>query len=118
MPLVCYADALYMPISSKEYIRMDEPTALAPLDEKRYNAARKRITAFHTLFGDGHLYLAYHAAFPIALTPDLLYRLRANFQLDNSKQPLKILWIAIADLLLSNLCEEVEYELYEMKADV
>jgi len=97
---------------------MDEPTALAPLNEKRYNAARKHITAFHTCFGDGHLYLAYHAAFPMALTPDLLYRLRANFQLDNNKQPLKILWITIADLLLSNLCEEVEYELYEMKADV
>jgi nucleoside phosphorylase len=97
---------------------MDEPTALAPLDEKRYTAARKRIAAFHTRFGDGHLYLACHAAFPMVLTPDLLYRLRANFQLDNNKQPLKILWIAIADLLLSNLCEEVEYELYEMKADV
>jgi hypothetical protein len=31
----------------------------------------QRITSFEKRFGEAHLYLAYHAAFPLALTPDL-----------------------------------------------
>nr|WP_052325238.1 hypothetical protein [Hassalia byssoidea] len=78
----------------------------------------RRIEAFHQRFGEAHLHFAYHAAFPLALTPDLLYRLWANFQRDIHGEALKIPWLAVADLLLSSLCDEVGYELYEMETEV
>ncbi|WP_254625810.1 AAA-like domain-containing protein [Nostoc sp. TCL240-02] len=80
--------------------------------------ASRRIESFGQRFGEAHLYLTYHAAFPLALTPDLLYRLWANFQRDIQKQELKIPWLAVADLLLSSLCDEVGHELYEMDTAV
>ena len=83
----------------------------------RTEVARRRIGSFERRFGEAHLYLAYHAAFPLALTPDLLYRLWANFQRDISGQVLGIPWVAVADLLLSGLCEEVGHELYEMRGE-
>ena len=58
-----------------------------------------------------HLEFARHAAFPLALTPDLLYRLR-DYLLQ--EQGLQIPWIVVSDLLLSGLCSEVDEELYEM----
>ncbi|OCQ97670.1 hypothetical protein BCD64_06110 [Nostoc sp. MBR 210] len=76
--------------------------------------ASRRIESFSQRFGEAHLYLAYHAAFPLALTPDLLYRLWSNFQHDIHGEFLNIPWLAVADLLLSSLCDEVGYELYEM----
>ncbi|MEH2371699.1 ABC transporter substrate-binding protein [Nostoc sp.] len=69
---------------------------------------------FEKRFGKAYLYLAYHAAFPLALTPDILYRLWANFQQDIHGEVLGIPWVAVADLLLSSLCDEVGHELYEM----
>jgi CheY-like chemotaxis protein len=80
--------------------------------------AQRRIEAFGKRLGEAHLYLAYHAAFPLALTPDLLYRLWANFQRDIHGEVLNIPWIAVADLLLSSLCDEVGHELYEMEKEV
>lgn len=77
----------------------------------------QRIEIFREQFGEAHLYLAYHAAFPIALTPHLLYRLWANFQQDIRGEKLNIPWIAVADLLLSPLCHEVGRELYEMELE-
>ncbi|MEO1761274.1 MAG: formylglycine-generating enzyme family protein [Cyanobacteria bacterium J06629_18] len=76
--------------------------------------AQRRIKSFTKRFGEAHLYLAYHAAFPLALTPDLLYSLWVNFQQDTQGKVLGIPWIAVADLLLSALCDEVGHELYEM----
>jgi DNA-binding response OmpR family regulator len=84
----------------------------------RTEVAQRRIEAFRKRFGEAHLYLAYHAAFPLALTPDLLYRLWANFQRDIHGEILNIPWIAVADLLLSSLCDEVGDELYEMEKEV
>lgn len=81
----------------------------------RKEIARRRIDSFARSFSEAHLYLAYHAAFPLALTPDLLYRLWANFQRDISGQFLNIPWVAVVDILLSPLCEEVGQELYEMQ---
>jgi hypothetical protein len=69
---------------------------------------------FRRHHGDPHLDLACHAALPLALSPDLAYRLWANFQRDTSGALLGIPWVAVADLLLSPLCEEVGDELYEM----
>jgi hypothetical protein len=80
----------------------------------RPEVTERRIQAFRDRFGEAHFILAMHAAFPLALTPDLLYRLWANFQQDIYGNPLNIPWLAVADLLLSGLCEEVGHELYEM----
>ena len=76
--------------------------------------AQRRIKSFNKRFGVAHLYFAYHAAFPLALTPDLLYRLWVNFQQDIHGKVIGIPWIAVADLLLSSLCDEVGHELYEI----
>ena len=76
------------------------------------------IEAFCSHNGDTHLLLAYHAALPLGLTPELLYSIWANFQIDCHGESLGIPWIATADLLLSNLCEEVGAGLYEMDQQV
>ncbi|MBD2251801.1 pentapeptide repeat-containing protein [Nostoc parmelioides] len=78
----------------------------------------RRIALFEKNFGKPHLYLAYHAAFPLALTPELIYRLWANFQRDIHGQSLNIPWVAVGDFLLSSLCEEVGHELYEINMSV
>ncbi len=88
------------------------------MTKTRSEVAQVRIESFTKSFGEAHLYLAYHAAFPLALTPDLLYGLWANFQQDIHGELLNIPWIAVADLLLSGLCDEVGYELYEMDSTV
>ncbi|MBN3924080.1 hypothetical protein [Nostoc sp. NMS4] len=90
----------------------------ASSNEAKYKIAKRRIESFSKRFGEPHFYLACHAAFPLALTPDLLYRLWANFQQDVNSNLLNIPWIAVADLLLSNLCNEVGYELYEIDWEI
>ncbi|MDJ0649093.1 MAG: S-layer homology domain-containing protein [Xenococcaceae cyanobacterium MO_188.B19] len=80
--------------------------------------ARKRISSFYNRYGEAHLQLAYHAAVPLALTPNLLYSLWAEFQWDINRVNLNIPWIATTDLLFSCLCDEVGYELYEMNEEV
>lgn len=77
-------------------------------------SATRRIESFRQRFGDGHFYLACHAALLLALTPDLLYSLWANFQRDIHDEAIDIPWIAVADLMLSSLCKEVGNELYEI----
>jgi hypothetical protein len=69
--------------------------------------AEQRIAGFTKEFGNTHLKLARHAAFPLILTPDLLYQIWANFV---PEAP----WTAVARLLLSRLCREVGFEMYEM----
>ncbi|AUB37289.1 DNA-binding response regulator, OmpR family, containings REC and winged-helix [Nostoc flagelliforme CCNUN1] len=93
-------------------------THTASSNETRYRIAKRRIESFSKRFGKSHFYLACHAAFSLTLTPDLLYRLWANFQRDINGKVLNIPWIAVADLLLSNLCDEVGYELYQMDLEV
>ncbi|HEY9743195.1 MAG TPA: peptidoglycan-binding protein [Coleofasciculaceae cyanobacterium] len=89
-----------------------------PVLESRPKAIHQRIESFGKRFGKAHLVLAYHAAFPLALTPDLLYCLWANFQRDLHNQVLDIPWVAVADLLLSSLWHEVGNELYEIDTAV
>lgn len=80
----------------------------------RPEAATQCIASFEKRFGRPHLYLACHAALPLAATPGLLYSLWANFQRDCHGRSLNIPWVAVANLLLSSLFKEVGYELYEM----
>jgi hypothetical protein len=69
--------------------------------------AVRRIEGFAKQFGEAHRNLARHAAFPLVLTPDLLYQIWANFV---PEAP----WTAVAHVLLSRLCRQVGYEMYEM----
>ncbi|MGK7893222.1 MAG: NACHT domain-containing protein [Xenococcus sp. (in: cyanobacteria)] len=78
------------------------------------DVAKRRIAKFEDKFGKPHLYFAYHAAFPLVLTPDLLYCLWQTFQRNVQNEVIGIPWIAVANILLSNLCQEVDSELYEM----
>jgi GH25 family lysozyme M1 (1,4-beta-N-acetylmuramidase) len=80
--------------------------------------ARDSIQAFARRFNLPTLYFAYHAAFPMAITPDLLYHLWVNFRLDTQNRPLNIPWVATADLLLSDLVRPVGHEIYEMDGTV
>ncbi|GET37764.1 hypothetical protein [Microseira wollei] len=41
--------------------------------------AQRRVEGFAQQFGEAHRNLARHAAFPLVLTPDLLYQIWANF---------------------------------------
>jgi len=67
-----------------------------------------RILVFEQRYGRKALHLAYHAAFPLTLTSDLLYCLRENFLPD-------VPWYAVPDILLSGLCQTAGYDLYEME---
>lgn len=70
-------------------------------------------------YGDGHFLLACYAAFPVLLTPDLLYQLWLNFSTYNDRgERREIARVAIADILLSSLCEEVSLEMYEMPSNI
>ncbi|MFN9060809.1 MAG: formylglycine-generating enzyme family protein, partial [Pseudanabaena sp.] len=70
--------------------------------------AQQKVERFVRKFGEPHKLLAYHAALPLLLTPELLNYLRTEFlygQVD---------WVAEVDLLLSPLCVPVGHELYAM----
>ncbi|WP_144874811.1 formylglycine-generating enzyme family protein, partial [Hyella patelloides] len=73
-----------------------------------------QLKSFANRFGKAHLDLACHAAFPLALTPELLYCLRENFP---PKVKDKAPWIAVNDILLF-LCDPVGFELYEFQPEV
>ena len=76
--------------------------------------AQLYLQEFTAKFGPSHLDLARHLAFPSVLTPDMAYQIWAHFQRDTAGQPLNIPWVAVADILLSVLCEEIGDELYAM----
>lgn len=78
-------------------------------DEER---AREMVDCFVGRFDESYRALACHAALPLALTPELLNYLRTRFLFG------QVPWVAEADLLLSELCREVGYELYAMDAGV
>jgi len=82
---------------------------------------KKRINQFRAT--DEHNYIfACQAAVPLILNTDLLYQLWNNFKhYQYSFDPqvtYKIPHIAVSDLLLSNLCREVGFQLYEMQKEV
>ena len=84
---------------------------MADLDDinqtRAMRIAKRRVEGFAKQYGEAHHNLARHAAFPLVLTPDLLYQIWANFV---SEAP----WTAVAHVLLSRLCRQVGYEMYEM----
>ncbi|MGK7943228.1 MAG: hypothetical protein AB4058_02025, partial [Microcystaceae cyanobacterium] len=78
----------------------------------------ERIKAFQKRFGQPYLDFACHAAFPLSLTTDLLYRIWANFKEDNQGKKIEAPYYAVADLCVSSLCREVGYGLYEMPDEI
>ena len=77
-----------------------------------------RIHSFFEKYSYSHLILAYHAAFPIVLTTDLLYCIWTNFQFDTKGRPLNIPWLAVSDLLLCDLFKEGWNNLYQIDNSV
>lgn len=74
--------------------------------------AQLKLERFVQRFEPAHRDLALHASLPLILTPELVNHLRAEFLLDS------VGWVAEADLLLSDLCREIGYEMYLMDRDV
>jgi formylglycine-generating enzyme required for sulfatase activity len=75
--------------------------------------AKQTVAQFVRRFDESYRLLAYHAALPLVLTPELVNYLRNEF-LRGEEVP----WIAEVDLLLSDLCSQVGYELYAMDTHV
>jgi len=82
-------------------------------DELTQELAKQQIERFVARFEPSYRYLACHCALPLVLTPELVNYIRVQFLL-NQEVP----WIAEADLLLSELCRPVGYELYAMSSAV
>jgi formylglycine-generating enzyme required for sulfatase activity/uncharacterized protein with von Willebrand factor type A (vWA) domain len=71
-----------------------------------------RIKVFELDYGKKAFSLATYAAFPLGVTPDLLFYLR---QVCLEDPPA---WYTVADILLSGLVNRVEGDLYEFEAEV
>ncbi|MGF1672887.1 MAG: formylglycine-generating enzyme family protein [Rivularia sp. (in: cyanobacteria)] len=74
--------------------------------------AEQMVERFVRRFQPSYKVLACHAALPLVLTPELLNFLRVQFLRG------EVPWVAEVDLLLSDLCRQVEYELYAMDTAV
>jgi len=86
-------------------------SAIAP--SFQWQDQHNRVERFVGRFEPSYRLLIYHAALPLVLTPELLNYLRTQF-LPREQVP----WIAEVDLLLSDLCHPVGYELYAMDTDI
>ncbi len=76
---------------------------------------RSRLEAFVRDFPTpDYLWLARCAAFPVALTTDLAYKIWLNFCQNNPTPDTSPPINAVGDLLLSPLCREIGYDLYEI----
>jgi hypothetical protein len=79
---------------------------------------QKELNAFRARSETNYIF-ACQASIPLVLTPDLLYQLWNNFKQYqysfDAGITYKISHIAVSDLLMSNLCREVGYELYEIE---
>lgn len=74
------------------------------------------IQAFAERYGEAHFRLACHAALPLSLTPDFLYRLWGHIQDDYPGELDPIPWLAVSDFLItSGFCKEVGHDLYELE---
>jgi hypothetical protein len=94
--------------------------SLSVTDEQRVVWYYKRfVEAYFQEYRFGHFILAGYASVPALLTPDLLYKIWQNFYgYKWGPHQMAIHRIAVADFLLSPLCKEVGFELYEMHHEV
>ncbi len=89
---------------------VDSSTDVLTIEQRR-DRAERRVARFVERFEPAYYELLCHAALPLVLTPELVSYLRNEFLRE-------IPWIAEVDLLLSDLCLPVGYELYSMDTDV
>ncbi|WP_370583152.1 formylglycine-generating enzyme family protein [Microcystis sp. LEGE 00066] len=82
-------------------------------EDEDFFSAKSRLRLFEEENELNTRELAKQAAFPLGLSPNLLYYLRQH-QDKNNQAP----WYAIADILLSSLVRKIDRELYEMSPDV
>ena len=78
---------------------------------QREEQAQRKVERFVERFEPAYYELVCHAALPLVLTPELVSYLRNEFLPG-------LPWMAEVDLLLSDLCSQVGYELYAMDMDV
>jgi len=104
--------------SFMDYLPPDFPKHLVqdPVDLSKISWFCRRYTSdYYAEYKFGHFLLAAYASVPALLTPDLLYRVWMNFNhYQWGSQSQNIHRVAVSDVLLSPLCREVGYELYEM----
>ncbi|MFB2934944.1 formylglycine-generating enzyme family protein [Aerosakkonemataceae cyanobacterium BLCC-F154] len=81
--------------------------------EQKY--ARQQVDRFVRRFEPSYKKLAYYAALPLVLTPELLNYLRNQLLWEEGED---IPWVAEVDLLLSDICRPVGYEQYAMEPAV
>jgi hypothetical protein len=80
---------------------------------------RRFVEDYNDEYGDGHFILAAYAAVPLFLTPDLLYKIWQNFNGYRwAGDKMSVHRIAVSDILLSPLCREIGYGLYEMHPEI
>jgi formylglycine-generating enzyme required for sulfatase activity len=82
--------------------------------DKEVTFAQEQLALFEYRYGYETLQLAMYAAFPMVLTPELLYYLLENR--DQFTGLAEVPWCGAADVLLSSLCQRVGHNLYEMSA--
>ena len=82
-------------------------------EDEDFFSAKSRLRLFEEENEPNTRELAKRAAFPLSLSPNLLYYLRQHQDKDNQAP-----WYAIADILLSSLVRKIDRELYEMSPDV
>ncbi|MBD2291086.1 SUMF1/EgtB/PvdO family nonheme iron enzyme [Microcystis wesenbergii FACHB-1317] len=82
-------------------------------EDEDFFSAKSRLRLFEKENELNTRELAKRAAFPLSLSPNLLYYLRQHQDKDNQAP-----WYAIADILLSSLVRKIDRELYEMSPDV
>jgi hypothetical protein len=84
-----------------------------PSNAQELEHARLAVERFVERFDESYRLLAFHAALPLVLTPELLSYLRSQFLRG------QVPWVAEADLLLStDLCRQVGYEQYALEPPV
>jgi nucleoside phosphorylase len=80
---------------------------------------RRYVEDYFQEYKFGHFILAAYAAIPPFLTPDLLYTIWQNcYQYRWRGNTSKIHRIAVADILLSPVCRDAGFELYEMNFNI
>jgi len=80
---------------------------------------RRYVEEYYPEYKFGHFLLAAYSAIPALITPDLLYKIWQNFNSYKwNNSPAFIHRIAVSDILLSPICREVGFELYEMDQEI
>jgi formylglycine-generating enzyme required for sulfatase activity len=80
---------------------------------KQHQSAAEQVDRFVQRFESSYRRLAFYAALPLVLTPELVHYLRSQFLLKDG-----VPWVAEVDLLLSDICNPVGYEQYAIEPRV